>query len=248
MRLADLVVVVRRRIDALPGLASREGEIDDSLWIRVDSYAFAQALGAIAERLRNEHGVAEVAFRARSRGGFAELDLTWSGAAIASDALDSWEMHPLQIGAEGSPLTIRQVVERHGGEVWHQSNAPERLSWFRFLIPLAQPVAARRRAPVSADARPEYYDFDLFRSLGADREMLERPLAGLNYTVFDTETTGLEPSAGERIVSIGAVRIVNGRLRKRDVYAQLVDPERRLKYDRSIGIVRRTPGLRPEDI
>jgi curved DNA-binding protein CbpA len=28
----------------------------------------------------------------------------------------------------------------------------------------------------------------------------------------------------------------------------LSDPERRLKYDRSIGIVRRTPGLRPEDI
>ena len=28
----------------------------------------------------------------------------------------------------------------------------------------------------------------------------------------------------------------------------LSDPNRRLKYDRSIGIVRRTPGLRPEDI
>ncbi len=28
----------------------------------------------------------------------------------------------------------------------------------------------------------------------------------------------------------------------------LSDPARRLKYDRSIGIVRRTPGLRPEDI
>ena len=28
----------------------------------------------------------------------------------------------------------------------------------------------------------------------------------------------------------------------------LSDPQRRLKYDRSIGFVRRTPGLRPEDI
>ena len=28
----------------------------------------------------------------------------------------------------------------------------------------------------------------------------------------------------------------------------LGDPERRLNYDRSIGIVRRTPGLRAEDI
>jgi hypothetical protein len=28
----------------------------------------------------------------------------------------------------------------------------------------------------------------------------------------------------------------------------LTDPERRLRYDRSIGIARRQPGLRPEDI
>ncbi len=226
MRLADLLVVVRRRIDALPRLATRDGEVDESLWVRVDSYAFAQALGAIAERLRDEHAVNEIAFRAGARGGFAELDLTWSGAAIAIDALDTWETQPLQIGSEQAPLTIRHVVERHGGEVWHQSNQPARLSWFRFLIPLAEPVAPRRRTRVTADSRPEYYDFDLFRTAGTDRGMLEQPLAGLSYTVFDTETTGVEPSAGDRIVSIGAVRIVNGRLLKRDVYQQLVDPQR----------------------
>ncbi|MBC8022717.1 MAG: 3'-5' exonuclease [Burkholderiales bacterium] len=226
MRLADLLGVVRRRIDALPRLATRDGEVDESLWVRVDSYAFAQVLGAIAERLRDEHGVNEVAFRASARGGFAELDLTWSGAAIAIDALDTWETQPLQIGSEQAPLTIRHVVERHGGEVWHQSNQPAKLSWFRFLIPLAEPVAPRQRARVTADSRPEYYDFDLFRTAGADRGMLEQPLAGLSYTVFDTETTGVEPSAGDRIVSIGAVRIVNGRLLKRDVYEQLVDPQR----------------------
>jgi DNA polymerase-3 subunit epsilon len=226
MRLADLLRAVRRRIDALPGLATGEGEVDASLWVKADSYALAQVLGAIAERLRDEHGVHEVGFRATAAGGFAELDLTWSGAALAIDALDAWETQPLPLGTEQAPLTIRHVVERHGGEVWHQSNPPAKLSWFRFLLPIAEPVVARPRVRAAEEGRPEYYDFDLFRNAGADRGLLDQRLAQLSYTVFDTETTGVEPSAGDKIVSIGAVRIVNGRVLKREAYEQLVDPQR----------------------
>jgi DNA polymerase III subunit epsilon len=231
MRLADLLSVVRRRIDALPAIATRAGEIDESLWIKVDSYALAQVLGSLAERLRDEYGVREVAFRAAAHGGFAELDLTWSGANIAIDALDSWETHPIQVGTEQTPLTIRHVVERHGGEVWHQSNPSANVSWFRFLLPLAQPVAAKQRRRLSAESRPEYYDFDLFSNADRAKGLAGQRLADLSYTVFDTETTGLEPSAGDRIVSIGAVRIVNGRLLKQEIYEQLVDPQRSVPRD-----------------
>ena len=231
MRLADLLDVVSRRIAGLPGLSARREAIDEALWVKVDSYALAQALGALAERLRDEHGVREVTFRAAAHGGFAELDLAWSGATVAIDALDGWETQPIEVGAEQTPLTIRDVVERHGGEVWHQSNPPAQLSWFRFLIPLAEPVVARQRRRLSAESRPEYYDFDLFANADSAQGLADRRLAELSYTVFDTETTGLEPSAGDRIISIGAVRIVNGRLLKQEVYEQLVNPQRSVPRD-----------------
>ena len=48
----------------------------------------------------------------------------------------------------------------------------------------------------------------------------------MSYTVFDTETTGLDPSKGDEIIQIGATRIVNGKLRRQECFEQLVDPQR----------------------
>ena len=52
------------------------------------------------------------------------------------------------------------------------------------------------------------------------------PLSELRYVVFDTETTGLMPSKGDEIISIGAVAIAGGRVLHKETYEQLVDPER----------------------
>ena len=54
--------------------------------------------------------------------------------------------------------------------------------------------------------------------------MDSRRLDELTYTVFDMETTGLDINGDDRIVSIGAVRIVNAKLFKEEKFDQLVDP------------------------
>ncbi len=234
MRAVDLLGVVRQRIGASLGMASKLEAVDEELWLRLDSFAFVQALAFLAARLRDRYKVQSLRFSARAAGGHAELDMGWDGSAVPSDALSLWEDEPMQVGAEQTPLTLRDVLERHGGEVWYQAaeHAGERSAQFRFLLPAGEAVAAPARvAAATAESRPEYYDFDLFLESGATRALQERRLSELAYTAFDTETTGLEPSAGDEIISIGAVRIVNGRLLKNEVFEQLVDPRRSLSRE-----------------
>jgi DNA polymerase-3 subunit epsilon len=101
--------------------------------------------------------------------------------------------------------------------------------FFRFLLPhaLDGSAPAPLDAPfVASEGRPEYYDFDLFASTESTRALDEQPLANLVYTVFDTETTGLDPAGGDENLQIGPARLVNGRLLRNECFDQLVNPQR----------------------
>ena len=131
------------------------------------------------------------------------------------------------------------MAERHGGEVWIEHDRSRGV--FVFPLPAAAGDVRAGALPATPwDSRPEYYDFDLFAG-ESDRALDERLLSDIAYTVFDTETTGLDPAHGDEIIQIGATRIVNGKLLRGECFDQLVDPRRSIP-EASIQI----HGIRPE--
>lgn len=222
---ADLVSAVRSRIESTLRVPAVLGAVDPDVRLRVDSYALARAIVSIAARLRDE-GVREVRLALQSAGRRAHLDLAWSGADVATETLARWEEQPLETDGEALPLTLKEVVERHDGAVWYQASRGSATGFFRLAVPVVETEQAPLVLPAAAGARPESYDFDLFHQAGQTPELDERRLTDLAYTAFDTETTGLSPSQGDEIISIGAVRIVNGRLLHQESFEQFVDPRR----------------------
>ena len=53
-----------------------------------------------------------------------------------------------------------------------------------------------------------------------------RPFGQVDYVVFDTETTGLRPAAGDEVVQIAGIRIGGGNTEPTQHFNELVNPGR----------------------
>ncbi len=224
---ADLVAAAIRRIAALDGLSASELSVDGSVWLKVESFSLLQALAYLAARVHTEYAIDSVRLRLDVEGERARLDLCWVSESEKIDAAPNWEADPIRVAEENSSLTIKDVVERHGGAFWFVREPDGRQVFFRFLLPLANPQEQLESGTlVYSESCPEYYDFDLFQTSEQTRSLEDSKLSELSYTIFDTETTGLDPTGGDEIIQIGAVRIVNCKLLQQETFDQLIDPRR----------------------
>ena len=225
MQGAEFLAVAARQVGAQCGVPVTAAPADARLWLKLDSFSMLQALTYLGQRLVDEFAVRALTLRLAAQGTRAQLDLVWTGHAMSTETVMSWEMDAMRIGAETHPLSVRDVVERHDAEMWFERDRAAHQAFFRFLLPLAG--SGDEGAPAERiESRPEFFDFDLFAVSESDAALDERPLSELVYTVFDTETTGLNPSGGDEIIQIGAARVVNGRLLRQESFEQLVDPGR----------------------
>lgn len=75
---------------------------------------------------------------------------------------------------------------------------------------------------------------DLLASLQAQiqshekRPVADQSLRGMQYIVFDTETTGFHPYAGDEIISLSAVIVKDGERLESPVFDRLVNPGREI--------------------
>jgi len=222
---SDLLWAIQRRFeDKLDVKTDTIAEANPSLWLQVDGYLIIQAATNLARRLKEDFQIARVQINVKQIGRLAALDIIWESAFTDTDTMWSWQNRLLDAGSNSVSMTLREIAEYHGGEVWCQRDADTDTAYFRMLLPTteAPPV---RRILTAQGSRPEYYDFDLFQSANRTSSLQARALTDLTYSVFDTETTGLDPVVDE-IISIGAARIVNARLLRQEIFDQMVDPRR----------------------
>ncbi|MFO7838030.1 MAG: exonuclease domain-containing protein [Desulfosalsimonadaceae bacterium] len=76
------------------------------------------------------------------------------------------------------------------------------------------------------NCRPCTYDFHLLYRPQKSSSLDRCELSDLSYTVFDLETTGLDPLGGDEIVSVSGVRIFNSRIVPGEHFDRLINPNR----------------------
>ncbi|MBK8175622.1 MAG: exonuclease [Rhodospirillales bacterium] len=196
-------------------------------WLHGDSYSLVELLDRLISRVSEFQATKEFDLEAVKGERRIYVDAIWSGTVLAAADLDAWLGESLEDVLGG--LSPREILEHHRTDIWCERAKAGRA---RLRLPLLPAVNRERRQPIAVrPSQAEFYDFDLMRRPSDLGQLGKRPLKSLTYVVFDTETTGLDPSGGDEIVAIAGVRIVNGRILLGESFERTVNPRRPIPAD-----------------
>jgi DNA polymerase III subunit epsilon len=243
MKAQDLVEAIAQKTKDKLNIQLNLKKCSEKIRIQVDSYSIVLATLFLLNNLNKETNAKEFDCTVEKKGRFINLDFLWHGRPVKFEMLKKWEEQFISIADESIPLTLKEVIKHHDGEIWSYSCKDSRKSYIRLLLPATEALEPKSLGSLTIlpESRPEFYDFDLFNQLGQKTKLDNRSLSELSYTVFDTETTGLNPSQGDEIISIGAMRIINCNLLYEESFDQLIDPGRPLPFEST-----QIHGIKPE--
>jgi len=217
---SDLVTAAQRRLQC-------EGDPNITmtglpLWLHIDSCATVVLLEHLLRRVANYTGVSNFDIEALLGDNRVYMDIIWQGQCIPDTEIAGW-MDDLLADAMGS-ATVADIIAVHDSNLWSQKHQRDGFVVLRLPLPASQRQWQKPREKLPP--RPEFYDFELASGAPAIVPNADQALDTLEYVVFDTETTGLNPSGGDEIISIAALRIVNSRILTGETFDRLVNPGR----------------------
>ena len=192
-------------------------------WLHGDSHSLLLALDTIIHRIHMRTKAQEFDLQTVSNNGRVHIDIIWEGETLSSAEIDGWLDTQLQESIGG--MSLRDILEHHRCEMWSEAVTDTRSCLRLPMLPTHRLIADLTSEELPA--RPEFYDFKLLAQPNSIRpEIADCPLSDLSFVVFDTETTGLKPSAGDEIIALAGVRILNGRILTGESFARMVNPKR----------------------
>ncbi|MEN8133040.1 MAG: exonuclease domain-containing protein [Pseudomonadota bacterium] len=227
---ADLVESVKSKAKEKLNIAVDFNDDTSQHWINVDKYSLVLAMLFMLHRVSQDSKSHDFSYCVKRARKFVNIDLIWRGEPVKIEKLREWDDMAPVINNETLSHSLKEVIKHHEAEIIPYT-LPESagLSSLRLLLPatdLPETPKIIRKNSIKPHQHLELYEFDLFNQSGQNAELDNTPLSDLVYTVFDTETTGLDPSGGDEIVSLAAVRIVNMRILHEEMIDQLIDPKR----------------------
>lgn len=186
-------------------------------WIRIETYTFIYAFLSILTILKNKTFKTTFNCTLFKEGNFLAI---FFHIPDAEKNLNIFKDDNLF-------LKIKDFLNYHGARI-SLSYREKSEKGIKILMPLAEMKEPEdlRNIVIAQDAyeRPDFFDFDLFTKRKSDSKLNDMRLKDIVYTILDTETTGLD-TKNDEIISIGAVRIVNGRILNGEKFNQLIDPK-----------------------
>ncbi|NQU56147.1 MAG: PAS domain-containing protein [Rhodospirillales bacterium] len=193
-------------------------------WLHGDSYSLVELIDFLVHRVQGETGCGTFDLEAAAGQSRIYIDIIWQGPVLAAGIVDSWMDDCVEEALGG--LTARHILQHHKAEIWSQPRREGYAHLRTSLPPSLETAPTGTQEPLPP--RPEFYDFNLPTLPERERqeEFARHALKSLTFVVFDTETTGLNPSQGDEIISIAGVRVVNGRILTGESFSRLVNPQR----------------------
>ncbi|MFO7811768.1 MAG: exonuclease domain-containing protein [Pelovirga sp.] len=196
------------------------------IWLEIDSYSMVQAFSHLAGQLSKHSRLKDVLLTLTiNEKQQIEIVISWPGQHADPDLLTNWQQTPLIADTNGKLLSFTDTIEKASGTIETLLDDDQQACGILITLP---PIDQECRLSVESEIehRPISYEFDLFNRGEEWEELGQTPLRKLTYVVFDTETTGLNPTQGDEIIQLGAIRIVNGNILYREIIDQLIDPQR----------------------
>ncbi|MEA3544866.1 MAG: exonuclease domain-containing protein, partial [Thermodesulfobacteriota bacterium] len=195
------------------------------VWLQLDSYSMVQAISHLAGLLNTHAKISELQLTlTAAEDSDTELLISWPDTKATLNLLETWQLTPLTTDKSSNLLNFKDTIDNLSGKISPISGTHGEYTGVKISFP---PIDQDRRLAIQSEVehRPVSYEFDLFNRREW-QELGQIPLRKLTYVVFDTETTGLNPSKGDEIIQLGAIRIINGQLLYHEIIDQLVDPKR----------------------